>query len=131
MKKNQGSAALLSLLALLVLPAWARAGGAVVSSEFIYETAPFPSCHASTIVKAKDGLVASWFGGTRKRAGRLHLRVPPSRREVDGSRRRSPTAYSPTASRCHAGTPSCSSRKTDRCSSSTRSARRPTTGGEC
>jgi predicted neuraminidase len=38
---------------------------ALVLSEFIYETAPFPSCHASTITEAKDGhLVAAWFGGT-------------------------------------------------------------------
>lgn len=38
----------------------------VVKSEFIYEKAPFPECHASTIVAVKDGLVAAWFGGTRE-----------------------------------------------------------------
>ncbi len=37
---------------------------AVLKTEFIYETAPTPSCHASTIVETKDGLVAAWFGGT-------------------------------------------------------------------
>ncbi len=37
-------------------------------SEFIYETAPFPSAHASTIVATRDGLVAAWFGGTREGA---------------------------------------------------------------
>jgi predicted neuraminidase len=40
----------------------------IVRSEFIYETAPFPSCHASTIVETKHGLVAAFFGGTRERA---------------------------------------------------------------
>jgi predicted neuraminidase len=39
----------------------------VVASEFIYETAPFPQCHASTIALASDGLVAAWFGGTREK----------------------------------------------------------------
>ena len=37
---------------------------AIVKAEFIYETAPFPSCHASTIAQTKDGLAAAWFGGT-------------------------------------------------------------------
>ena len=40
---------------------------ATVKSEFIYETAPFPSCHASTIAETKSGLVAAWFGGTAER----------------------------------------------------------------
>jgi predicted neuraminidase len=39
----------------------------VIKSEFIYETAPFPQCHASTIVESKGGLVAAWFGGTREK----------------------------------------------------------------
>jgi predicted neuraminidase len=39
----------------------------VVKSEFIFETAPFPSCHASTIAETKAGLVAAWFGGTAER----------------------------------------------------------------
>jgi predicted neuraminidase len=36
----------------------------LLRSEFIYEKAPFPSCHASTLVQTKDGLLAAWFGGT-------------------------------------------------------------------
>jgi len=37
---------------------------AVVRSEFIFETAPFASAHASTIVETNDGLAAAWFGGS-------------------------------------------------------------------
>jgi len=39
----------------------------IISSEFIYEEAPFPSCHASTIVETDNGLLAAWFGGTREK----------------------------------------------------------------
>ena len=35
--------------------------------EFIYNQAPFPQCHASTIVETSGGLVAAWFGGTREK----------------------------------------------------------------
>jgi predicted neuraminidase len=38
-----------------------------VTSEFIFESAPFPQCHASTIAETRSGLVAAWFGGTRER----------------------------------------------------------------
>ena len=60
------------LLALVVLLS-ARAGAADPGSqpgylrgEFIFETAPFPSCHASTIAETPHGLIAAWFGGTRE-----------------------------------------------------------------
>jgi predicted neuraminidase len=39
----------------------------LVRHEFVYETAPFPSCHASTVAETKSGLVAAWFGGTREK----------------------------------------------------------------
>jgi predicted neuraminidase len=39
----------------------------ILKTEFIYETAPFPSCHASTIVETDRGLVTAWFGGTAER----------------------------------------------------------------
>lgn len=39
----------------------------VIASQFIYETAPFPECHASTIEESKSGLVAAWFGGTKEK----------------------------------------------------------------
>jgi len=41
---------------------------AIISSEFINEHAPYPSCHASTIAEVAPGkLVAAWFGGTAER----------------------------------------------------------------
>lgn len=36
-------------------------------AEFVYDQAPFPSCHASTIVETRNGLVAAWFGGTAEK----------------------------------------------------------------
>jgi predicted neuraminidase len=36
----------------------------VVSSGFVYDDPPTPSCHASTIVEARRGFLAAWFGGT-------------------------------------------------------------------
>lgn len=39
----------------------------VLLQEFIYETAPFPECHASTIAATPGGLVAAWFGGTEEK----------------------------------------------------------------
>lgn len=38
----------------------------LISSEFIFETAPYPSCHASTLASTHDGVVAAWFGGLRE-----------------------------------------------------------------
>jgi predicted neuraminidase len=58
------------LLALSALAAsvFAAPQHGLVMSEFIYETAPFPECHASTIAEPPGGLVAAWFGGTRERS---------------------------------------------------------------
>jgi predicted neuraminidase len=40
----------------------------VIATEFLFEQAPFASCHASTIAETPAGLVAAWFGGTREGA---------------------------------------------------------------
>ena len=56
------AAAILGWLSGSLLPAADQPG--LLKSEFIYETAPFPSCHASTIAETPAGLIAAWFGGT-------------------------------------------------------------------
>lgn len=40
---------------------------AIIRQDFIYESAPFPECHASTLVETPAGIVASWFGGTHEK----------------------------------------------------------------
>lgn len=39
----------------------------VVAAEFLFEDAPFPECHASTIAQTPGGLVAAFFGGTEEK----------------------------------------------------------------
>jgi predicted neuraminidase len=60
----------------------AQSRDAVVKAEFIYEQAPFPSCHASTIAETKGGLVAAWFGGTREKSPDVGVWI--SRRDRNG-----------------------------------------------
>jgi len=54
----------------------------VLQSEFIFDHAPFPSSHASTIVETRDGFVAAWFGGTAERNPDVGIWV--SRRDTSG-----------------------------------------------
>lgn len=81
----------------------------LVKTEFIYEKAPFPSCHASTIVETARGLLVAFFGGTRESHPDVGIWV--SRHSGDGwtAPWRWPTAQglAPTATR--PGIPSCSS----------------------
>lgn len=53
----------------------------LVSQEFVFEQAPFASCHASTLVETPAGLVAAWFGGTAE--GRPDVGIWTARK-VDG-----------------------------------------------
>jgi predicted neuraminidase len=50
-------------------PAGAPPAGSagLLLAEAIYEKAPFPECHASTIAETETGLVAAWFGGTHEK----------------------------------------------------------------
>jgi predicted neuraminidase len=62
---------LLALGALLLngcstVPKTPSAAGNFAGSEFIYTNAPFPECHASTIVESRGRVVAAWFGGTEE-----------------------------------------------------------------
>lgn len=50
---------------LLAQTPWWKQG--MIVDEFIYNTAPYPECHASTIAETPEGMVAAWFGGTKER----------------------------------------------------------------
>jgi len=69
-----------------LLGGWLSAGAAeppapgVEMVEFIYENAPFPQCHASTIAEGSTGLVAAWFGGEFEKHPNVGIWV--SRREA-------------------------------------------------
>lgn len=53
----------------------------IVTDEFIYDSAPFPSCHAATIAETPAGMVVSFFGGTKERNPDVEIYVS---RQVDG-----------------------------------------------
>lgn len=53
----------------------------VLKEEFIYETAPTPQCHASTLAESEAGLVAAWFGGKHEKNPDVGIWVA---RHVDG-----------------------------------------------
>jgi predicted neuraminidase len=58
----------LAILAIANSPLHAAQPG-LLKSEFIFQSAPFPACHASTIAETRPGqLVAAWFGGAREGA---------------------------------------------------------------
>ncbi len=56
----------LSLLSYTGVNAQAKWKKGILVDEFIFEKAPFPQSHASTIAETPAGLVAAWFGGTKE-----------------------------------------------------------------
>jgi predicted neuraminidase len=75
---------ILLLVSALLAGVAAPAGDpAILLEEFIYESGPYPSVHASTIVETTSHeLVAAWFGGTRERSPDVGIWV--SRKTKDG-----------------------------------------------
>jgi predicted neuraminidase len=68
-------------LALLIVVA--ALAEAAAEREFIFTSAPFASCHASTVVELPDGdLMAAWFGGSAE--GNPDVAIWASRRSAAG-----------------------------------------------
>jgi len=58
-------------------------GSPLVQREFIFSSAPFASCHASTIAELlPGGFMAAWFGGSAE--GKPDVAIWGSRRTSDG-----------------------------------------------
>ena len=55
---------------------------ALLKSEFIYDSGPYPQIHATTIAETPNGLIAAWFGGKHERNPDVGIWVS---RQVDGS----------------------------------------------
>ncbi len=53
----------------------------LLTAEFIFDSAPFPQCHASTIVETTDGLAAAWFGGKHEKSPDVGIWLS---RRIDG-----------------------------------------------
>lgn len=60
----------LALFGIIFIPvasnAQAKWKKGILVDEFIFESAPFPQSHASTIAETPKGLIAAWFGGTKE-----------------------------------------------------------------
>ena len=82
LERHTLSVFVLAMLMLSGVEGSQAASSPIVRSEFIFERAPFPSAHASTIVETRDGLVAAWFGGTGERNPDVGIWV--SRRDASG-----------------------------------------------
>ena len=74
---------LLAALGVPILPTvgLSAAQPGLLTAEFVFDTAPFPQCHASTIVETKDGLAAAWFGGKYEKSPDVGIWLS---RQIDG-----------------------------------------------
>lgn len=54
----------------------------IITDEFLYEQAAFPSCHSATIAETPTGLVAAYFGGTHERNPDVEIYIS---RQVNGN----------------------------------------------
>jgi predicted neuraminidase len=54
----------------------------IITDEFLYEKAAFPSCHSATIAETPTGLVAAYFGGTKERHPDVEIYIS---RKVNGA----------------------------------------------
>jgi predicted neuraminidase len=73
------------LIALLTMNASAQSQkwrSGIITDEFLYEKAGFPSCHSATIAETPTGLVAAYFGGTRERHPDVEIYIS---RQVNGA----------------------------------------------
>jgi predicted neuraminidase len=69
MKKLISGTLIFFVTSLIAVSVPFRGEKCIIKSEFIWQTGEvaFPSCHASTLIQVKDGLLAAWFGGTAEK----------------------------------------------------------------
>ena len=66
-KRNLKNIFILFVIGFISWSGYTDENSCIVIDEFIYTNAPFPSCHASTIVEVQSGiLLSAWFGGTNE-----------------------------------------------------------------
>lgn len=64
---------LFAFLVTLIVPQKPLQDEIILKREFIYEEAPFVECHASSIESTADGMIATWFGGSKEGNGDVEI----------------------------------------------------------
>ena len=111
----------------------------IVEAQFLFERAPFRSCHASTIAQTKDHLVSAFSVAPMKVTRTLEYGSALRKKAAIAGRHRSrpPTGYNSAGlarkrkSGIPVGIPCCIRLTMGRCCCSTRSDPARTDGGEC